>query len=57
MHKLIERIRDVLPGGDEWDQEAGLLDPNYQLMMLRFREEHMLGGRRPPAQARASTTR
>ena len=44
VHKLIERIRDVLPGGDEWDQEAGLLDPNYQLMMLRFREEHMLAG-------------
>ena len=44
VHKLIERIRDVLPGGDEWDQEAGLLDPQYQLMMLRFREEHMLGG-------------
>ena len=44
VHKLIERIRDVLPGGDEWDQEAGLLDPNYQLMMMRFREEHMLGG-------------
>jgi acyl-CoA oxidase len=44
VHKLIERIRDALPGGDEWDQEAGLLDPTYHLMMLRFREEHMLGG-------------
>ena len=44
VHKLIERIKDVMPGGDEWDQEAGLLDPQYQLMMLRFREEHMLGG-------------
>ena len=44
VHKLIERIRDVLPGGDEWDQEAGLLDPNYHRMMLRYREEHMLGG-------------
>jgi acyl-CoA oxidase len=44
VHKLIERIRDVLPGGDDWDQEAGLLDPEYQLMMLRFREEHMLAG-------------
>ncbi len=44
VHKLIERVRDVLPGGDEWDQEAGLLDPNYHRMMLRFREEHMLGG-------------
>ncbi|GGD13762.1 acyl-CoA dehydrogenase [Nocardioides daphniae] len=46
VHKVLERIRDVLPGGreDEWDQEAGLLDPNYQLAMLRFREEHMIGG-------------
>ena len=33
-----------MPGGDTWDQEAGLLDPNYQLAMLRFREEHMIGG-------------
>jgi acyl-CoA oxidase len=44
VHKLLERIKDVLPGGDEWDQEAGLLDPNYQLTMLRFREEHLLTG-------------
>jgi acyl-CoA oxidase len=44
VHKLIERIRDVLPGGDEWDQEAGLLDPNYHRMMFRYREEHMLAG-------------
>ncbi|GEP33525.1 acyl-CoA oxidase [Nocardioides szechwanensis] len=45
VHKLLERIKDVLPGGDDgWDQEAGLLDSDYQLTMLRFREEHMLGG-------------
>jgi acyl-CoA oxidase len=44
VHKLVERVRDVLPGGDEWDQEAGLFDPNYQRMMFRFREEHMLAG-------------
>jgi acyl-CoA oxidase len=45
VHKLLERIKDVLPAGDDgWDQEAGLLDPEYQLAMLRFREEHMLGG-------------
>ncbi len=44
-HTLLERIKDVLPGGaDGWDQEAGLLDPNYQLAMLRFREEHTLSG-------------
>src|SRR4051812_335884 len=44
VHKLLERIKDVLPGGDQWDQEAGLLDTDYQLAMLRFREEHMLAG-------------
>ncbi|MFE5210037.1 acyl-CoA dehydrogenase family protein [Streptomyces sp. NPDC056600] len=43
-HKLLERVRDLLPGGDDWDREAGLLDPEYQLAMLRFREEHMLAG-------------
>ncbi len=43
-HKLLERVKDLLPGGDEWDQEAGLLDSDYQLAMLRFREEHMLAG-------------
>ena len=44
VHKLVERVRDVLPGGDQWDQEAGLLDPDYQRMMFRYREEHMLAG-------------
>ncbi|MFD6534091.1 acyl-CoA dehydrogenase family protein [Streptomyces sp. NPDC060184] len=43
-HKLLERVRDLLPGGDAWDREAGLLDPEYQLAMLRYREEHMLAG-------------
>jgi acyl-CoA oxidase len=44
-HKLVERIKDVLPGGDGgWDREAGLLDSNYHLAMLRFREEHTLSG-------------
>ncbi len=45
-HKLLERIKDVLPGGrdDSWDQEAGLLDPEYQLAMFRWREEHLLSG-------------
>jgi acyl-CoA oxidase len=44
-HKLLEAIKDVLPGGDDrWDQEAGLRDPHYQLAMLRFREEHTLSG-------------
>jgi acyl-CoA oxidase len=44
-HKLVERIKDVLPGGDDaWDQEAGLFDPEYQLAMFRWREEHRLSG-------------
>ncbi|MFE2378152.1 acyl-CoA dehydrogenase [Streptomyces sp. NPDC059398] len=43
-HKLLERVRDLLPGGDEWDREAGLLDSEYQLAMVRFREQHMLAG-------------
>jgi acyl-CoA oxidase len=42
-HKLLERVRDLLPGGEAWDQEAELRDPEYHLAMLRFREEHMLG--------------
>lgn len=44
VHKLVQSVRDLLPGGDSWDQDAGLLDPDYQLAMLRFREEHMIAG-------------
>lgn len=45
VHKVLERVKDLLPGGDDgWDQEAGLLDPNYQRAMLEFREEHMVSG-------------
>ncbi|MGZ4450647.1 MAG: acyl-CoA dehydrogenase family protein [Nocardioides sp.] len=44
VHKLLERVKDLLPGGDQWDQEAGLNDTDYHLQMLRFREEHMLAG-------------
>ena len=44
VHKLLERIKDVLPGGDKWDDEAGILDSNYHRAMLRFREEHQLAG-------------
>ncbi len=43
-HKLFTRLKDLLPGGDEWSQEAGLLDPNFQQAMLQFREEHMVSG-------------
>lgn len=45
VHKLLERIKDVLPGDDDdWDTEAGILDPEYQLTMFRWREDHMLSG-------------
>jgi acyl-CoA oxidase len=44
VHKLLERLKDVLPGGDRWDDEAGILDTDYHLAMLRFREEHILAG-------------
>jgi acyl-CoA oxidase len=44
VHKLLERIKDVLPGGDRWDDEAGILDTDYHVAMLRFREEHQLAG-------------
>lgn len=43
-HQLLERVRDLLPGGDDaWDTEAGLLDPQYHLSMMNFREAHQLG--------------
>ncbi|WP_395693363.1 acyl-CoA dehydrogenase [Nocardioides sp.] len=45
VHKLLERVRDLLPtGGEDGDAEAGLLDADHQLAMLRFREEHVLAG-------------
>ena len=44
VHTLLERLRDALPSSDTGDDEAGLLDPDYQLTMLRWREEHVLGG-------------
>lgn len=43
-HKLLEAIKDALPGGDAWDQDAGLLDPDYHLAMFEFREEHQISG-------------
>ena len=46
----------MLPGGDDhWDQEAGLLDPEYQLAMYRFREEHSWAA--SPAGSSAASTR
>ena len=42
VHKLLERVRDLLPSGGE--DEPDILDSDYHLAMLRFREEHMLAG-------------
>ena len=47
VHRLLEQIRDALPGGESdphKDDDAGLLDPDYHLAMYRFREEHLIGG-------------
>jgi acyl-CoA oxidase len=42
MRQLIERLRDAVPGvSDVQDPDAGLLDPDYHLSMLRWREDHM----------------
>jgi acyl-CoA oxidase len=43
-HKLVETIKDVLPVADRSEQEGGLRDPDHQLALLRFREEHTLSG-------------
>ncbi|HEX6249105.1 MAG TPA: acyl-CoA dehydrogenase [Nocardioidaceae bacterium] len=43
VHKLLDRVRDVLPAGDaDTDPDAGILDTAYHLNLLRWREEHML---------------
>ncbi|MBC7277565.1 acyl-CoA dehydrogenase [Nocardioides sp.] len=42
VHKLLERVRDVVPIAGE--REPDILDSDYHLTMLRFREEHMLAG-------------
>jgi acyl-CoA oxidase len=42
VHKLLERVRDLLPGGSA-DSEPDLRDADYHLAMLSFREEHILG--------------
>jgi acyl-CoA oxidase len=43
---LLQRLRDVVPGGGsgdpDTDPDAGLLDGDYHLEMLGWREEHML---------------
>ncbi|WP_459984342.1 acyl-CoA dehydrogenase family protein [Nocardioides sp. AN3] len=54
VHKLLERVRDLLPGGgSDTDDAQGdraaserieIRDPDYHLAMLSFREEHLLSG-------------
>jgi acyl-CoA oxidase len=45
MLKLIERLRDVVPGQKDGDDpDAHLLDPEYHLSMFRWREDHMTSG-------------
>jgi acyl-CoA oxidase len=43
VHKLLERARDLLPGGSSDGSEPDLRDPGYHLALLSFREEHILG--------------
>ena len=45
MRQIIESLRDAVPGRDrEGDPDAGLLDPDYHLSMLRWREDHLTSG-------------
>ncbi|CAA9374142.1 MAG: Fatty-acyl-CoA oxidase, related to yeast fatty acid beta-oxidation enzyme POX1 [uncultured Nocardioidaceae bacterium] len=41
MRQMIERLRDAVPGSGGGGDDAGLLDPEYHLSMLRWREDHM----------------
>jgi acyl-CoA oxidase len=43
VHKLLDRVRDVLPpGDDDTDNDSGILDTSYHLNLFCWREEHML---------------
>ncbi|WP_300680640.1 acyl-CoA dehydrogenase [Nocardioides sp.] len=44
VHKLLERVRDLLPSGEGAGREPDIRDADYHQAMLRFREEHMLAG-------------
>jgi acyl-CoA oxidase len=45
MRTLLERLRDAVPGrGGISEEDAGLLDPDWHLSMLRWREDHMTSG-------------
>ncbi len=42
MRTLLERLRDAVPGrGGISEEDAGLLDPDWHLSMLRWREDHI----------------
>jgi acyl-CoA oxidase len=41
MRQVLERLRDAVPNRDAGDPDAGLLDPDWHLSMLRWREDHM----------------
>jgi len=43
VHKLLESVRGLLPGGSSDGAEPDLRDPDYHLALLSFREEHILG--------------
>ncbi|MCL2543508.1 MAG: acyl-CoA dehydrogenase family protein [Nocardioidaceae bacterium] len=43
VRQLLEGVRDVLPGGDSDDTDAGLLNSDYHRALYTFREEHLLG--------------
>jgi acyl-CoA oxidase len=44
MRQILEQLRDAVPSRESDDPDAGLLDPEYQLSMLRWREDHMFSG-------------
>ena len=52
VHKLLERVRDLLPGGDQWDQEAGLSRLRLPAGDAALPRGAHARRRRPPAQAR-----
>jgi len=44
VREIVERLRDAVPGTGPDSDDAGLFDREYHLEMLRWREDHVLGG-------------
>lgn len=44
VHTLLDRVRDLLSRHSDDDPEAGLRDSDYQVALLRYREEHLVAG-------------